>query len=43
LFSLLGFGVKAIPACWTEKRRRNPMMRLLNDVYLHGTAFSRFS
>jgi len=36
----LGFRVKEIPVYWTEKKgRRTPIMRLLKDVWLHGTGF----
>jgi len=34
----LGFRVKEIPVYWTEKKgKRTPIMRLLKDVWLHGT------
>jgi hypothetical protein len=34
----LGFRVKEIPVYWTEKKgRRTPVLRLLKDVWLHGT------
>lgn len=34
----LGFRVKEIPVYWTEKKgKRTPILRLLKDVWLHGT------
>ncbi len=34
----LGFRVKEIPVYWTEKKgKKTPIMRLLKDVWLHGT------